>query len=94
MGNSEHDSITRLPKLNGHGDYIQWCRRLHAFLRREDPPLVGLQEETTDASVSQHNTWIKMSVKAKCNIVLSLGDNALAQTRITVDDDDKSAKDL
>ena len=39
-------------------------------------------------------SWQEKSIKAKSNIILVLGDSALALTRTFFDEDDKSAKEL
>jgi len=91
---AESSSIVKLPRLNKPADYIQWKRRLYAFLRRDDPPLVGPKEDPNQASEAERQEWLKRSIKAKSNIILSLGDSALAQTRLIIDDDNKTAKEL
>jgi len=92
MAESHQDTVNRLPKLNEPPDYIQWKRRVHAFLRRDDPHLIGLSRHPQGSAVFNEN-WLKKSTKAKSNIILSLGDNALAQTRLIVDSDDKTARE-
>jgi len=90
----ENDPITKLPKLHTQADYILWRRRVYAFLRRNDVELLGLSEEPEDASAAVKKRWFEASTKAKSTIILCLGDAPLAQTRLLVDDDDRSAKEL
>ena len=39
-------------------------------------------------------SWQENSIKARRNIILALGDSALALIRTFIDEDEKSAKDL
>jgi len=94
MATGDQELVHRLPKLNSPSEYIQWRRRLYAYLRRDDPLLEGLSEEPTTATATTRMNWLKKATRAKSNIILSLGDSALAQTRLFVDGDDKTAKDL
>ena len=94
MSSVDLSSANKLPKLEKPEDFIQWKRRTHAFLRRDDPLLVGLSDAPPKEPENIYLSWLKKSTKAKCNIVLSLGDTALSQTRLIVDDDTKTAQDL
>jgi len=94
MATGDQELVHRLPKLNSPSEYIQWRRRLYAYLRRDDPLLEGLSEEPTTATATTRMNWLKKATRAKSNIILSLGDSALAQTWLFVDGDDKTAKDL
>ena len=67
---------------------------MKAYIRRDDPLLVGLSEKPEGFSPAIHANWLKRSVKAKSNITLSLSDAAMSRTRLIVDDDDASANDL
>lgn len=93
MAEGTQESVNRLPKLNEPTDYIQWRRRVHAYLRRDDPHLIGLSPHP-HSTPSINENWLKNSTKAKSNIILSLGDSALALTRLVVDSDEKCAQDL
>ena len=93
MSNSDAASV-KLPKLEKPEDFSQWKRRMKAYIRRDDPLLVGLSEKPENFSPTTHANWLKRSVKAKSNITLSVGDATMSRTKLIVDDDDASAKYL
>ena len=93
MSKSDAASV-KLPRPEKPEDFIQWKRRMKAYIRRDDPLLLGLSEKPENFSPDTHSQWLKRSVKAKSNITLSLGDAPMSRTRLTIDDDDASAKDL
>lgn len=85
--------LPKITQLNKTADYIHWKRRIHAFLRRDDPQLVGLTENPGGSQQTQ-KIWLEKSTRAKSNIILCLGADALSQTRTFIDDDDRTAKEL
>ena len=94
MSSTPETNIMRLPPLHKPSDYIHWKRRLYAFIRKDDPELVGLSFRPEGVSQSTLRNWTKLSTQAKSNIVLSLGSDAFSQTRKIIDDDEQSAKHL
>ena len=91
MSNVDAGSV-KLPRLEKPEDFIQWKRRMKAYIRRDDPLLLGLSQKPENFSPTSHANWLKKSVKAKSNITLSLGDAPMSRTRVIVDDDDATAK--
>ena len=67
---------------------------MKAYIRRDDPLLVGLSEKPENFSPTTHANWLKRSVKAKSNITLSLGNAPISRTMLIVDNDDASAKEI
>lgn len=92
MTDQEH--LSKLPKLAGADDYINWRRRVKAFLQTKDFELFGLNDRPEDASAAQLRRWVEANVRAKGTIILTLADGPLAQVSTIVDDDNKTAKDL
>lgn len=86
--------MTRLPKLSGTDDYINWRRRVKAFLQQNDVDLFGLSDKPDLAGAAQQRRWLELNAKAKSTTTLTLCDGPLAQVSAIVDDDDKTAKDL
>ena len=84
----------KLPLIIKPSDYIHWKRRLYTFLRKDDHELTGLSAEPEGVTKSVIRTWKRLSTEAKSHLVLSLGPDAISQTRRIIDDDEKSAKDL
>ena len=89
------------PLLNKDG-YLQWKRKMIAYYWLDDIDLIALkgtiqsvyeeQGSLTNASaITDHRN---RSIIAKSNIVLSLGSTPAAAVTTTIDDDDKTAKDL
>lgn len=91
---TEHDTVTKLPKLNSSKDYLHWKRRVYAYLRREDFELLCFREEPEDATSAQKRKWLKAMVEAKSSIILTLGSSPLAQLSDIIDDDERTAKEL
>jgi len=68
---------------------------MHAYLRREDPTLLGLQPHPGDGTnARQLSLWTAKATRAKSNIVLSLGDAAMSKARLFVDSDERTALEL
>ena len=76
MCSSDAASV-KLPRLEKPKHFIQWKRRIKAYIRRDDPLLIGLSEKPENFSPTTHANWPKRSVKAKSNITLILGDPAM-----------------
>lgn len=91
---SDKDGVTKLPKLTGADDYINWRRRVKAYLQQQDIDLIGLTDRPDLTPAAQHRKWRELNVKAKSAITLTLSDGPLAQIRTIVDDDERTAKDL
>ena len=90
------DSLSKVSKLKVPADFIQWRRKMKAYLQRYDPLLIGLQPKPTGRSASASTIiegWMMRSARAKGNIILFLGDAVASQRRLFVDDDDKTACD-
>lgn len=67
---------------------------MYAYLHRDNFLLVGLSEDPDEATQAEKQSWLHKSTKANSNIISSLGDSALAQTKIIIDNDKKTAKDF
>ena len=94
MRSENETHVVKLPPLNKSSDYIHWKRRLYAFLRKYHQELIVLSAEPDGVTQSVMRTWKRLSTKAKSHLVLSLGPDAISQTRRIIDEDEKSAKDL
>ena len=94
MSSTPETNIIRFPPLSKPSDYIHFKSRFYAFIRKNDPELVGLTFRPDEVSQSTLKNWTKLLTQAKSNIVLSLRSNAISQTRKIVDDDKQSAKHL
>lgn len=90
----DRDGVNKLPKLTGADDFINWRRRVKAYLQQQDIDLLGLTDRPDAGSTTQNRRWLEFNVKAKSAITLTLSDGPLAQVSTIVDDDDKTAKDL
>lgn len=94
---SNSDSQRKVPKLKFAADYIQWRRRMKAYFQRSCPLLLGLKPRSTGRGASSsaaQDDWVLTSARATGRIILCLGDPVASQTRLFVDDDDKTAGDL
>lgn len=89
------DTLSKFSRLKRHSDFIQWRSKMKAYVRRNDPTLIGLFEKPrgrqSDAFVVD---WTNHSAKAKGRIILFLSDSVAERARDFVDDDDKTAKEL
>ena len=91
---SEHDGVTKLPKLTGAEDYINWRQRLKAYIQRNDIELFGLSNRPESENTREQTRWRNAMFKAKSEITLTLADGPMAQVSAIVDDDNRTAKDL
>ena len=88
-------SMFKLSKLEKASDYIQWQRRVKAYVQKDDYSLICLTDQPADtANPDAIEAWEVKNAKAKSTIILTLGDAVMAKTRAIVDNDDRSAKEL
>ena len=62
---SEHDGVTKLPKLTGAEHYINWRRRLKAYIQRNDIELFGLSNRPESENTREQTRWRNAIFKAK-----------------------------
>lgn len=95
MGSTSNESVYKLiPTLNKASDFVHRKRRMYAFLRRDNPTLIDLSNHSHDGSNKERTEWMKKETKAKRNIILSLGQLDISQTRHDIEKDEKCTKDL
>lgn len=91
---TDGDSVAKLPRLTGAGDYIPWRRRIKAYIQRDDIELIELKPRPEGATTAQIARWNRSNIRAKSAIILTLANGPMAQISNIIDDDDRSAKDL
>lgn len=84
----------KLPKLEKPADYIQWRRRVKAYLRKDDYLLTCFTKRPQESGQEVSLNWDYKNANAKSIIILTLGVSVPAKTRLIVDDDDKTSKEL
>lgn len=82
-----------VPILQRKEDYINWKRKMLAYLEEDDEELIALDPEPSEDS-EDHSEWLKKSKKAKRSIILSIGTSAMAKTGEIIDDRKRTAKEL
>lgn len=88
------NSMLKLPKLEKSSDYIQWQRRVKAFIREDDYNLSSVTDRPENAEDEVLQEWEAKNAKAMSTIILTLGDSVFDKTRAVVDNDERTAKDL
>lgn len=91
---TEVDLVTKLPRLSGAQDFINWRRRLKAYICRKDVDLQGIEEKPHSVNSDVTRDSRKKMIKAKTAIILTLDSGLHAQMSSIIDDDDRSAKEL
>lgn len=90
----ETDGVSRIPKLTGSEDFINWRRRVKVFLQKRDVVLLGLSEKSEEGTGAQQRRWFKSMIKAKSAIFLNLTGGTLVQVSEIIDRNDRTTKDL
>lgn len=86
--------MTNLPKLTGAEDFVNWKRRVKAYLQNQDFELIGLSDLPESASAELNRKWKESNVKDRSYITLPLAHGPLSQVCKIVDDDEPTAKEL
>ena len=94
MSEQDRDGVTKLPKLMGADNFVNWKRRIKAYIQRNDIDLQGLSSRPDTENQREISRWRAAMVKAKSEITLTLSDGPMAQVSSIIDDDNRTAKDL
>lgn len=88
------DGVSKMIKLTGADDLINWNRRVKAYLQQSEIELLGLTYLPDQAGSTQHSRWLKANVREKSTITLTFADRLFAQVNAIQDDGNKTAKNL
>lgn len=65
MSEQDRSVVTKLAKLKGANKYINWKRRIKAYIQRTDTKLVGLSDCPKNENQHKKKQWRNAMVKAK-----------------------------
>lgn len=88
------DGILKRSKLTVADVFINWRRRVKAYLQQQTIDSLGLTNRLDSASTVQQRHRIEANVKTKSAFTLTLADGTLAQGSTLMDDDNCTAKVL
>lgn len=83
-----------MPELTGADNYINWKRRIKAYIERTDMELIELSDRLENENQNKQKQWRDDMVMAKSKITLTLSDGPKVQVSTTIDDDNRSTKDI
>lgn len=90
---TEEREHINVPLLNKESEYRNWKLCIYAYIRRDDPKLIGRSEEP-DEEDENHSAWIVESTKAASVIILSLRPSLASKTNEITDDGKRTGKEL
>ena len=90
------DSVSKIPKLSGEKDYINWKRRVLAYIERYDYQLLCFQDRPSGRGITDEQilAWREANSRARTSIILTLREGPMSQVGHIVDNRGKSAKEL